>query len=122
MKAMPPTSARKLLIAGAARLRPRVLIVFGGRLTRATLLSADAEGASFKLRDIRMPLGWKQIPPARFHGIAAHFAQDTPAGHLLLARYCAAMGLDRQARSEIEKASRDEALSAQAEKLKGLLP
>ena len=98
-----PKFSKKQIIAGAAARRPKIYIDFGGRTTRAKLISAHDAGITAQMMGSEMPVKWSQLSPARFYGIATRFSPDTPAGHLALARYCAAMGLKEKAKSELQK-------------------
>ena len=68
-----------------------------------------------------MSLRWRLVAPPRFYAIAAAVAPDAPVNHLLLARYCAAMGLAEEARDELREASSAPALADEIRSVRALV-
>lgn len=87
----------ELIASGVAQgRRENVYIEFAGRVIRARLVAASAEGGTVRAQGVESPLDWETLSPRRFYGLARKYTDD----HRLLAAYCRGVGLTREAREE----------------------
>lgn len=87
---------KAIVIDNAPTVKPTVALRFGGTLVQARILAADAGAVTVDMGGSRGPLPWHQLKPLEFYTVAAALTDE----HSLLAAYCEAVGLPKQARKE----------------------
>ena len=85
----------------------RVFADIFGKTERVKLVGLTPEGYVVDFRGTELPLKWSATPPSRAYGILRHCLDpDGASDHLLLARFCAAAGLDEEANREVREVMR----------------
>jgi len=81
---------QKVIIAAAARKKPRISIDMGGRPQRGRLVGADDKGITVQVMGARMSIKWSAVKPKRFAAIAGKCGADAK----LLLEYRQAAGME----------------------------
>jgi len=116
-------AAKASAIAGAAAgKRPSVSMDFMGRPMRGKVKAADAEGITVNLGGMTRKFKWGELSDRRFYSVVRRFGDDTPAGHLALARVCVALGLAEGAEKELISAGSSEGARELRARLAALKP
>ena len=107
-------SLKKLIVAGSAEgAKPTVYINFLGKPARVQIVGADDKGVNASSDGSVLPVGWTELTPDQFGGLASEYAK-TGADYLSVARYFAQNKLkDHAEKAAIKAVEHDKSLTSE---------